>query len=124
MGFFGSLAKKVSGGVSTLGQKVGDGIRAGVKYGITNSEKISQVAGKVSDVANKVGEFATAGAGVTAAMGLEPVAGLLGSVAGASAGVSKGAGAVQGVANKVTEAKGIASRYGIDANAMANQFLG
>ena len=41
MGFFGSLAKKVSGGVSTLGQKVGDGIRAGVKHAITNSEKIS-----------------------------------------------------------------------------------
>lgn len=124
MGFFGSLAKKVSSGVSTLGKKVGDGVRAGVKYGITNSEKISQVAGKVSDVANKVGEFATAGAGVTAAMGLEPVAGLLGSVAGASAGVSKGAGAVQGVANKVTQAKQTASRFGIDANAMANQFLG
>jgi len=124
MGFFGSLAKKVGGAVSTLGKKVGDGVRAGVKYGITNSEKISQVAGKVSDVANKVGEFATAGAGVTAAMGLEPVAGLLGSVAGASAGVSKGAGAVQGVANKVTQAKQTASRFGIDANAMANQFLG
>ena len=112
MGFFGSLAKKVGGAVSTLGKKVGDGVRAGVKYGITNSEKISQVAGKVSDVANKVGEFATAGAG------------LLGSVAGASAGVSKGAGAVQGVANKVTQAKQTASRFGIDANAMANQFLG
>ena len=124
MGFFGSLAKKVGGAVSTLGKKVGDGVRAGVKYGITHSEKISQVAGKVSNIAEKVGDAALLGAGVTASMGLEPIAGALGSVAGASKGVMKGADAVQGVANKVTKAKQTASRFGIDANAMANKFLG
>ena len=112
MGFFGSLAKKVGGGISTLGKKVGDGVRAGVKYGITHSEKIGQIAGKVSNVAEKVGDAALLGAGV------------LGSVAGASKGVMKGADAVQGVANKVTKAKQTASRFGIDANAMANKFLG
>ena len=90
MGFFGSLAKKVGGAVSTLGQKVAGGVRAGVKYGITHSEKIAQVAGKVEGIANQVGE---------------------------------GAGAVKGVANKVTEAKATAKRFGIDANAMANNIL-
>ena len=90
MGFFGSLAKKVGGAVSTLGKKVGDGVRAGVKYGITHSEKIGQIAGKVSNVAEKVGDAALLGAGVTASMGLEPIAGVLGSVAGASKGVQKG----------------------------------
>ena len=38
-------------------------------------------------------------------------------------GVGKGAGAVKGVANKVTEAKATAKRFGIDANAMANNIL-
>ena len=123
MGFFGSLAKKVSGGVSSLGKKVVSGVRAGLKYGITHSEKIGDIAGKVSDVAGTIGDVALAGAGVTAGMGLEPVAGFLGGVAGLSKGVSKGAGAVQGVANRVTEAKQQASRFGIDANQLANRFL-
>lgn len=123
MGFFGSLAKKVGGAVSTLGKKVGDGVRAGLKYGITHSEKISDIAGKVSNVAEKVGDGALLGAGITASMGLEPVAGFLGGVAGASKGVMKGADAVQGVANRVTQAKQTASRFGIDANAMANRML-
>jgi len=123
MGFFGSLAKKVSGGVSSLGKKVVSGVRAGLKYGITHSEKIGDIAGKVSDVAGTIGDVALAGAGVTAGMGLEPVAGFLGGVAGLSKGVSKGAGAVQGVANRVTEAKQQAARFGIDANQLANRFL-
>ena len=123
MGFFGNLAKKVGGAVSTLGKKVASGVRAGVKYGITHSEKISQIAGKVGDVADKVGNIATAGAGITAGMGLEPVAGFLGGVAGVSKGVSAGAGAVKGVADRVTQAKQTASRFGIDANAMANRML-
>ena len=35
MGFFGSLAKKVSGAVSTLGQKVASGARAGIMVLLT-----------------------------------------------------------------------------------------
>jgi hypothetical protein len=123
MGFFGNLAKKVGGAVSTLGQKVVSGARAGLKYGITHSEKIAQVAGKVGDIAGKVGNIATMGAGITAGMGLEPVAGFLGGVAGLSKAVGAGAGAVQGVANRVTQVKQQASRFGIDANALANRML-
>tara|TARA_R100000654_G_scaffold73651_2_gene106713 strand:- start:525 stop:896 length:372 start_codon:yes stop_codon:yes gene_type:complete len=123
MGFFGSLAKKVGGAVSTLGKKVASGVRAGVKYGITHSEKIGEIAGKVSDVAGKIGDVAGVGATITAGMGLEPVAGFLGGVAGASKLVGKGAGAVQGVANRVTEAKEQLGKFGIDANEMANRFL-
>jgi phage-related minor tail protein len=123
MGFFGNLAKKVGGAVSTLGKKVASGVRTGVKYGITHSEKIAQVAGKVGDIAGTVGNIATAGAGITAGMGLEPVAGVLGGVAGLSKAVGAGAGAVQGVANRVTQAKQQASRFGIDANQLANRYL-
>tara|TARA_R110000796_G_scaffold39632_4_gene98715 strand:- start:1087 stop:1458 length:372 start_codon:yes stop_codon:yes gene_type:complete len=123
MGFFGSLAKKVSGAVSTLGQKVASGARAGIKYGITHSEKIAQVAGKVEGIADKVGEVAGAVAVGAGAMGLEPIAGLAAGVAGVATGVGKGAGAVKGVANKVTDAKKTAKRFGIDANAMANRML-
>tara|TARA_R110000772_G_scaffold211048_2_gene321723 strand:- start:360 stop:737 length:378 start_codon:yes stop_codon:yes gene_type:complete len=124
MGFFGSLAKKVGGAVSTLGKKVSDGARAGLKYGITHSEKIAQVAGKVEDIAGQVGDVAGAVAIGAAASGFEPIAALAGGVAGISKGVGKGAGAVKGVANQVTDAKKTAARFGIDANAMANQFLG
>ena len=123
MGFFSSLAKKVSSGVSTLGKKVVSGVRAGVKYGITHSEKISDIAGKVGDVAGKIGDVAGVGATITAGMGLEPVAGFLGGVAGVSKGVSKGAGAVKGVADRVTQAKEQLGKFGIDANQMANRFL-
>tara|TARA_R110000822_G_scaffold153202_1_gene292648 strand:+ start:526 stop:897 length:372 start_codon:yes stop_codon:yes gene_type:complete len=123
MGWFGSLAKKVSGAVSTLGQKVASGARAGIKYGITHSEKIAQVAGKVESIADKVGEVAGAVALGAAASGFEPIAGFAGGVAGLAKGVGAGAGVVKGVANKVTDAKKTAARFGIDANAMANRML-
>tara|TARA_Y100000004_G_scaffold119955_1_gene134775 strand:- start:529 stop:900 length:372 start_codon:yes stop_codon:yes gene_type:complete len=123
MGFFSSLAKKVSSGVSTLGKKVVSGVRAGVKYGITHSEKISDIAGKVGDIAGTVGDVAGVAAAGLAATGLEPLAGVAGGVAGLAKGVSKGAGAVKGVADKVTKTKEELGKFGIDANAMANRFL-
>ena len=123
MGWFSDLGKKISTGVSTLGKKVVGGVRAGVKYGIRNSEKIGSVAGKISDIAGKIGDVALTGAGITAGMGLEPVAGVLGGIAGLSKGVSKGAGVVGGIANRVTQVKQQASKFGIDANQLADRYI-
>ena len=124
MGWWGSLAKKVSSGVSTLGQKVGDGVRAGVKYGIKNSESIANIAGKVENIAGTVGDIALTGAGIATASGFVPLGGFLGGVSAVSKGVSKGAGAVKGVANKVSEAKATAAKFGIDVNQMTDRYLG
>ena len=121
MGWWGSLAKKVSSGISTLGQKVGDGVRAGVKYGI---KSIANMAGKVEDIAGTVGDVALTGAGMATAAGFVPLGGFLGGVSAVGKGVSKGAGAIKGVANKVTEAKTTARKFGIDVNQMTDRYLG
>tara|TARA_R100000231_G_scaffold137830_1_gene114898 strand:- start:695 stop:1036 length:342 start_codon:yes stop_codon:yes gene_type:complete len=113
MGFFSRLAHKVGGAV-----------KSAVRFGVKNSEKISSIASKVGDVAGKIGDVATAGATITAGMGLEPVAGFLGGVAGASKLVGAGAKGVKGVADSVSKAKEVAGKFGIDANQVADRFLG
>jgi hypothetical protein len=120
MGFFDKVGEFVGKGASYLGKKV----KQGVRYGIKHSEKISNIAGQVEDIAGKVGDVAGVAAAGLAATGLEPLAGVAGGVAGIAKGVGKGAGAVKGVADKVTDAKTQAKKFGIDANQLADRFLG
>ena len=119
MGFFSKVSSFVGKGAQYLGQKVKEGVR----YGVKNSEKISGIAGKVSDIADKVGTGAGVVAGALAGTGLEPLAAAAGGVAGIAKGVSAGAGAVKGVADNVTKAKATAKRFGIDANALADRMV-
>tara|TARA_R110000824_G_scaffold222106_1_gene409465 strand:- start:3960 stop:4364 length:405 start_codon:yes stop_codon:yes gene_type:complete len=58
MGFIQRLAKKVRGFVAPLGQKIGDGFRAGLKFVGDNVEKVKGVLGKVGDIAGTVGNVA------------------------------------------------------------------
>ena len=85
MGFFSSLGKRISSAAHSLGQKYGKVVRRGVKFVADHASAFK----KGADVVGNVAGMAASGA---AAMGLAPVAGVLGGVAAGAKGVSKLAG--------------------------------
>ena len=95
------LSLKNSNG-ARLGRKIGGAARLAVK----DSEGLSRRAGKLEDIAGTIGKVATAGAGLAAATGFgAPVAGALGSIAVAAEGGRQTAGFIKSGADKVTKGR-------------------
>ena len=91
MGFFSSLGKRISSAAHSLGQKYGKVVRKGVKF-------VASHAGAFKHGANVVGNVAGTAATAAAAMGMEPVAAVLGGVAAGSKVAAKIAGVAGSVA--------------------------
>ena len=89
---FSRLGHKVGGVAEALGEK---------------SEIIGGVAGAVRSVADKVSAVAGTGATLAALSGVGAIpAGVLGSVSAGSKALAKGAGVVENIADRTTQARG------------------
>tara|TARA_R110002020_G_scaffold285531_2_gene501055 strand:- start:390 stop:713 length:324 start_codon:yes stop_codon:yes gene_type:complete len=103
MGFFSSLGKRISSAAHSLGQKYGKVVRKGVKFVADHASAFK----KGADVVGNIAGMAASGA---AAMGMAPVAGVLGGVAAGA----KVAGKIAGVA-------GAAARGAVAADKIRKQ---